>query len=181
MKKFLSWFLIIQALSLLTVSAYAYYVTQAPTQLEFTNYQATSIAKTLSSNGQMPTRIAIPDLGIDLPVYQATIIHNVWPTTTKGASYLTSSPVPGNTGNSVIYAHNWESLFGHLRYAKVGEKVIVTYPDKTKKTFVIAYTSIVTPDTSSILSSSKDKRLTLYTCIGFFDSHRFVAVALLKS
>jgi len=178
MKKFFSWFFIIQALSLLTVGAYAYYETQVPSQLAFTDY---SVAKTITTQGLTPNRITISDLGIDLPVYQATIVNNVWPTTTKGASYLSSSPLPGNTGNSIIYAHNWESLFGHLRNAKVGEKVVVTFPDHTKKTFVITYTSVVPSNQASILAPSTDNRITLYTCTGFLDSQRFVAVAILKN
>ncbi len=178
MKKILSWFFIIQALSLLTAGVYAYYVTQAPT-LAFSNYSVQSVVS--NQIQQAPKRITISDLGIDLPVYQATIENNVWPTTTKGASYLTTSPIPGNRGNSVIYAHNWTSLFGNLRNAKVGEKVVVTYPDNTKKTFVIAYLSIVPSNQSSILARSNDKRITLYTCTGFLDSQRFVAVAILQS
>lgn len=177
MKKIISWFLFIQALSLIVVGLYQIYLSQAPTQLSFANYTA---PKNVATNGLAPERITISDLGIDLPVYQATIVNNVWPTSTSGAEYLTTSPVPGNTGNSIIYAHDWVSLFGRLTNAKVGQKVVVTYPDKSKKTFVIAYTSIVPYNQSSILASSSDKRITLYTCTGFLDSERFVAVAILK-
>jgi LPXTG-site transpeptidase (sortase) family protein len=178
MKKIFSWFLILQSFSLLSVGAYQWYLSESPSTLRFTNY---SLEKNITVSGVTPSRISISDLGIDIPVYQATIVNNVWPTTTLGASYLSSSPLPGNSGNSVIYAHNWVSLFGPLRNAKVGEKVIVTYPDHTKKTFVIAYTSIVSPDQASILAKSNDKRLTLYTCTGFLDSERFVAVAILQN
>lgn len=178
MKKFLSWFFIIQALSLLTVGLYSVYLTQTPSPIAFTDYTP---VKTVAAEGIAPNRITISDLGIDLPVNQATIINNVWPTSSTSAEYLTSSPIPGNTGNSIIYAHDWVSLFGPLRSAKVGQKVVVTYPDKTKKTFVIAYTSIVPYNQASILAPSKDNRITLYTCTGFLDSQRFVAVAILKN
>jgi LPXTG-site transpeptidase (sortase) family protein len=178
MKKLLSWFLFIQALSLIVVGLYQVYLSLAPTQLSFSNYTA---EKPFVSNGLSPVRITISDLGIDLPVYQATIVQNVWPTSTTGAEYLTSSPIPGNSGNSIIYAHDWTSLFGHLTQARVGQNVVVIYPDKTKKTFVIAYTSIVPSNQASILAPSTDKRITLYTCTGFLDSERFVAVAILKS
>jgi len=177
MKKILSWFFIIQALSLLTVGLYSVYLAQTPAQLEFSGYTP---AKIVTAQGLGPNRITISDLGIDLPVQQAKIVNNVWPTSSSSAEYLTSSPLPGNTGNSIIYAHDWASLFGSLRNAKVGQKVVVTYPDKTKKTFVIAYTSIVPYNQASILAPSKDNRITLYTCTGFLDSQRFVAVAILK-
>jgi len=177
MKKILSWFLIIQSLSLLTVAAYQVYLHETPALLSFQNYQAVHT----TVQGVAPSHITISSLGIDLPVYKATIVDNVWPTTTTGASYLTSSPLPGKKGNSVIYAHNWISLFGKLVNARVGDQVVVTYPNGTKKIFVIAYTSVVTPDEATILAPSSDTRLTLYTCTGFLDSHRFVAVAILKS
>ncbi len=178
MKKILSWFFILQSLSLLTVGAYQLYLHESPTLLSFSNY---SYAQQNHVQGLAPTNIAIPSLGINLPIYKSTIVNNVWQTNDLGASYLTSSPTPGAKGNSVIYAHNWTSLFGPLQNAKVGQKIVVTYPDHTKKTFIIAYTSIVSPDQSSILAPSKDKRITLYTCTGLFDSKRFVAVAILQS
>ena len=178
MKKFFSWVFIIQALSLLTVGLYQIYLSEAPSQLSFTNYIA---QKSYAQTGLAPSRVTISALGINLPVYQATIVNNIWPTSSTGAEYLTSSPLPGNKGNSIIYAHDWVSLFGPLRSAKVGEKVIVAYPDKSKKTFVIAYTSIVPENQSLILAPSTDKRITLYTCTGFLDTERFVAVAILKS
>lgn len=180
MKKLLSWFLIIQSLSLLTVGAYQLYLHETPSLLSFSNYSYAQ-PNIPYMNGMAPSRIAIPSLGINLPIYKSAIVNNVWQTTDLGASYLTSSPLPGSKGNSIVYAHNWVSLFGPLQSAKVGEKVIVTYSNGQKKTFVIAYTSIVSPDQSSILAPSKDNRLTLYTCTGLFDSHRFVAVAILKN
>jgi hypothetical protein len=67
MKKIFSWFFILQALSLITVGLYAYYVTQAPT-LAFSNYTA---ASTVAQKGLAPIGITIPQLGINLPVYQA--------------------------------------------------------------------------------------------------------------
>lgn len=178
MKKILSWFFTIQALSLITVGLYGLYLEQSPTQLAFTNYTYAQQFK--DEKGQVPVRIAIPSQGIDLPVFEAKITNNIWPTTGLGAEYLETSPLPGTTGNSIIYAHNWESLFGKLRNVKTGDTVVITYPDKSKKTFVIEYTSIVSPTESTILAPSKDKRITLYTCTGFLDSHRFVAVAVLK-
>lgn len=180
MKKLLSWLLILQSLSLLTVGAYMVYLHESPSLLAFNNYQYNKNVTSDVVKGEIPQRITITSQGIDLPIFPATIKNNIWPTTDLGASYLTSSPLPGDEGNSVIYAHNWTSLFGKLRNVKVGDNVVVTYPDKTKKTFIIEYTSMVSPNESTILAPSKDKRITLYTCTGWFDSERFVAVAVLK-
>ena len=128
-----------------------------------------------------PTRIIIRDVGIDLPLFPARVEDRKLETTSKGASYLVSSPVPGEIGNSVIYAHDWVTLFGPLINARRGDVIEVEYADKTKKIFVVESTLIVPYNQSSILNPTDDRRITLYTCIGFFDSQRFVAVALLKS
>lgn len=127
-----------------------------------------------------PKKIIIKDLSIDLPIIESEVVDNVWETTDKGASYLASSPVPGEKGNSVIYGHNWASLFGNLVYAHPGQEIEIVYRDNSIKKFKVIYTSEVTPDTSSILAPTEDKRITLYTCTGFLDSKRFVAVATLS-
>jgi LPXTG-site transpeptidase (sortase) family protein len=177
MKKFISWFFIIQSLSLLVVGLYQVYLHETPRRLSFAKYPAPVVA---APQNITPSTITIDEVGINVPVIPATMQDTVWPTTDKGASYLTSSPLPGHMGNSIIYGHNWKSVFGNLVKAKVGQKVVVTYPDNTKKTFVIAYTSVVSPNEASILAQSTDKRITLYTCTGFLDSKRFVAVAILQ-
>jgi LPXTG-site transpeptidase (sortase) family protein len=178
MKRFLAWLLLIQSFSLLTVGAYQLYLHETPSLLAFNNYHVQE--SKASSKKDAPINIMISRVGINLPIYTAKIVNNVWQTTDLGASYLTTSPLPGSMGNSIIYGHNWTSLFGKLVNVKVGDKVVVTYPDHTHKTFIIAYTSVVSPDESSILAPSKDKRITLYTCTGLFDSKRFVVVAVLQ-
>ncbi len=177
--KLLSWFFILQSLSLLTVGLYQLYLQEVPATLAFSNYH--SVKTAVSKQSTLPNRIAISDLDINLPLEQATVVNETWPTTDTGASYLTSSPLPGKDGNSIIYAHNWRSLFGNLVQAKVGQEVVIAYPDGTKKIFVIAYTSVVSANESTILAPSNDKRVTLYTCTGLLDTQRFVAVALLKT
>jgi LPXTG-site transpeptidase (sortase) family protein len=126
-----------------------------------------------------PVRITIKDVGIDLPIYPAKTNNGKLETTTKGASYVKSSPLPGEVGNSIIYAHDWVSLFGPLVQVHPGDTIEVEYADKTKKDFIVQSTTVVPYSKSDILSTTKDRRITLYTCTGFFDSERFVVVALL--
>ena len=151
-------------------------------RLKFKNYPVTAtVTKSVSAVvKKSQQRIVINDLGINLALIPAQIKNDKWDTTNMGASYLVSSPLPGETGNSIIYAHNWASLFGNLTRAKPGEEVDITTADGSVKKFIIEYTSVVTPDESNILSQTKDKRITLYTCTGFLDSKRFVVVAILK-
>ena len=170
-------FLIIFGLACYVLGVFLIWERNNPNRLAFKNYAGNfKNAKVLNP----PTRIIIRDLGIDLPIYPAKLINNEWQTTTDGASYLVSSPIPGDIGNSIIYAHDWVSLFGPLLNARRGERVEIEYADKTRKTFVIGQTSVVSYNQTSVLAPTKDRRITLYTCTGFLDSQRMVAVATLE-
>lgn len=127
-----------------------------------------------------PVALTIHDLSIHVPIIPTEITNSNWPTTDKGVSYVTSSPVPGETGNSVIYGHNFKNILGDLPNAKPGQEVIVTFSNNSKKYFTVEYTAIVKPTQTDILKQSRDKRITVYTCTGFFDTQRFVVVAIEK-
>ncbi len=181
MKKF-SYLFIIFGILWCLLGGYYLWMKNDTNRLKFKNYPVTA-AVTKSAPAvakKTQQRIVINDLGINLPLIPAQIRNDTWDTTNLGASYLISSPLPGETGNSIIYAHNWASLFGNLTRAKPGEEVDVTTADGSTKQFIIEYTSVVSPDESNILSQTTDKRITLYTCTGFLDSKRFVVVAILK-
>lgn len=87
--------------------------------------------------------------------------------------------MPGEPGNSILYGHNWTSLFGNLPKTKPGERVDIGFSDGSMQQFIVEYTSIVSPDEIEIIEQTEDTRITLYTCTGFLDSKRFVVVAKL--
>lgn len=149
-----------------------------PNRLAFTNYHYEQHAK--SNKKELPVKISIKSLKINLPLLPAKLHGTTWDVTGDGASYLTSSPLPGEKGNSIIYAHNWASLFGNLVNAKKGDEITIEFADKSTKKFTVASTTTVSPEDNEILKQTDDKRMTLYTCTGFLDSKRFVVVAQLK-
>jgi sortase A len=162
-------------LLLLIFAAYLQYERITPRRLTFA-YKTTP---NNSSRIESPIGVVIPSLGISLPIFPATVSNNSWPTTDKGVSYLLSSPLPGEKGNSVLYAHNWSNLFGKLPEIKVGDTIKVIGKKNSVTSFSVKYTAEVDPSNASILAPSTDKRITLYTCTGFLDSKRFVVVATL--
>lgn len=147
-----------------------------PYRLSFANYENTVLKSEAQS--QMPVRITIPAIGIDLPVIPAKIQNNVWQTTPAGVSYLTSSPIPGDLGNSILYGHNWTNLLGSLPRTKVGDSITVYFVNGKSKSFIVVGTAAVSPSQYSVLYSTGDEKLTIYTCSGFFDSKRFVVTAV---
>jgi len=149
-----------------------------PQRLAFLDSTQTSIRACMDLKNP-PVAIKINDIDINLPIIPAEIHNRQWDTTTKGVSWLDNSPNPGEHGNSILYAHNWTSLFGNLPKAKPGQKIQINFKDKTKKTFLVQNTAMVKPDQLGILDQTADKRITLYTCAGFMDSKRFVVTAKL--
>lgn len=128
----------------------------------------------------LPKQIHIPSINLDLPIYISEIKNNEWEVTDKGVSYLKTSVIPGDYGNSILYGHNWSNLLGNLTKIKTGEVIEITFEDNTKKEFIVNLIQEVKPDDVSILNSTNDKRITIYTCTGFLDTKRFAVVAILK-
>lgn len=168
---------ILLGIMLLFFGAYLMYERNNPKRLEFkTIGRASSTVP-----DKYPTMIFIPKLNTKLAVFPAQVKNGNWDATTKGISYLSSSPTPGDAGNSILYGHNYPNLLGNLPEIKPGDEIIITLNDNQAKKFVVKYTSVVSPDQTQILKPSSDTRITLYTCTGFLDSKRFVVTAILKS
>lgn len=126
--------------------------------------------------GSVPTRIVLKDIGIDLPVISTEVKNNVWPETISGVSFMSNSVVPGETGNSIFWGHNFPRLLGNLDQAQPGQTISV-YFTTGKKDFVIAKKAIISATDTSILDATSGAQLTLYTCTGFLDSQRLALVA----
>lgn len=172
--KFAARLLIFTGVSLLLFGVYLIFERYNPQRLGFNNAPASSLV----SSYAFPREIVIHDLNIRLPVYPAQIKNNKWEATTKGVSYLVTSSVPGDRGNSIIYGHNWSNLLGALPKIKPGQKIEIVFDNNEKRTFTVEHTLVVTPDQTSVLENTNDKRITLYTCTGFLDSKRFVVTAV---
>ncbi len=129
----------------------------------------------------MPIGIKIDSLNLSLSIIPAEMKNNQWEATSKGVSYLSSSVIPGEKGNSILYGHNWPNLLGNLKKIKPGDKISIIYNDNSKSDFEVEIISRVSPSEGSILENSNDNRITLYTCDGFLDSQRLVVVAKLAT
>lgn len=174
MKRLIANIFILLGFLLLVFGAYLLYLRQSPNLLTFKGDLG---YKETKSQGTNPSRIKISSIELDLPIVPAITDGKNWETTNFGVSYLKSTPLPGDTGNSIIYGHNWESLLRKLPSVKPGQKIEITFENGSKKTFKIEYTAVVNPDQTYIVKNTNDTRLTIYTCTGFLDSKRFVAVA----
>jgi len=152
------------------------YQRQNPSRLEFAEVNQVNI----SNSEDYPKEISIPSLNLQLGIFPAQITDNNWEVTNKGISHLVMSPSPGERGNSILYGHNYSNLLGSLPKIKPGDEIIINMNSGENKTFIVKFTSVVSPNQTDILKQSDDSRITLYTCTGFLDSKRFVATAILK-
>lgn len=178
MKPRLAAFLTVFGLVCLVLTAFLFWQRTTPRRLSFnlkTPPPTEKAAHTLE-----PKTLVIRDLGLELPIFPARVEGRKWKASTKGVSFLSTSPIPGKKGNSVLYGHNWPNLLGNLVKIKPGQEMEVWFNDNSIEKFVVKTTQIVTPEQTSILDPSDDKRITLYTCTGFLDRKRFVATATLR-
>lgn len=129
------------------------------------------------THSNYPRRLIIKSAGIDVLISPAEINDRVWSYSDRGVSYLITTPLPGEMGNSVIYGHNWNSILGNLDKVEVGDTIDISYQDGMKQ-FKVAFIQIVSPDNVSVIKATNDTRITLFTCTGFLDSKRLVVSAL---
>jgi LPXTG-site transpeptidase (sortase) family protein len=126
-----------------------------------------------------PEKLTIADLKISLPIMPVDLTNGKWPTTDRGVSYVKQSALPGSFGNAIIYGHNFRNILGNLTKIKPGMNIIIRGSMGEIYKYKVIYTITVNPSDTKILDTSTDKMLTVYTCTGWFDLKRFVAVGIL--
>lgn len=150
--------------------------TYESTTYAFFSYDKTT-ARSLSSTYSTPTFINIPTLEIALPIDEAAISHGFWGVNSESASHLSTSPVPGEKGNTVIFAKNTPETFGRLTSLKKGERIIIVTKDGSTHEYEVAESKVVSPTDSDLINNTDKETLTLYTSFGFGDLKRFVVRA----
>ena len=141
--------------------------------------QQIRIKKSLVTNkkiGEFPTRIRIPSVGIDLPIVPAKVINGYWELSDTSASYGLGSGVPGEQGNTVIFAHARIGLFLPLRDTKLQDSIYV-YTQHHAYVYSIIQIKKVYPTDTDVIGPTKREILTLFTCSGFMDTMRLVVIA----
>lgn len=124
----------------------------------------------------LPQRIIIPSLAIDLSVTPSKLVKGYWQTSETTASFGLGSAVPGQVGNTVVFAHAKEGLFLPLKNITFGKDIYVFTKD-TWYQYRVDEIREVLPSDVYVVKKTSDNRLTLFTCTGFLDSKRLVVIA----
>ena len=124
----------------------------------------------------IPRRVIIPRLSLDLGIKKATVINGYWEVFEGVAGWGEGSGVPGTVGNQVVFAHAREGMFLPLRDVKDGEIIYILTGDGW---YAYRVTEIkeVYPNQIEVIEQTSDETLTLYTCSGFRDSMRLVVTS----
>jgi len=125
----------------------------------------------------LPVRILLPKQDIDINVTPSKIINGYWELSENTASYGEGSGVPGQNGNTVIFAHARQGLFYNLKDVKINDMIYVFTKDKWYKYKVNKITAVY-PNQTEVIKPTKNQTLTLYTCTGFSDEKRLVISAI---
>lgn len=126
---------------------------------------------------QSPTRIVIPDLGVDWPI----VPGDSWEQLKLGVGHHAGSANPGERGNMVLSGHNdvFGEVFKDLEALKNGDQVQVFAGGKLFK-YQVRAKRIVTPSELSVLQPTRESIVTLITCYPYrVDTHRLVVIAQL--
>lgn len=127
-------------------------------------------------------RIKIPRLAIDLAIVEGDVERDAvrQETPDNFALHLPGSALPGERGNSYIYAHARRGMFLTLWGAREGDEVWIVIPGGRELRYVISEVhSRVDPTDLSWTLSTSHARLTLQTSTGPRPADpRFVVIAL---
>lgn len=140
----------------------------------YTNYTGyTEVDSSLYYSGGYLGRLKIPAIDVDTKLYQGTDSG----TLAKGAGHFTNTSIwEGNVG---IAAHNRgvNNLFGNLHKLVVGDKITLTTKLGTRNYTVTSVEKISDTD-NSLLTSTTENCLTLFTCVRNESSYRWAVRAV---
>lgn len=128
------------------------------------------------STGDVPTKVVIPELSVDLEVRPSEVVNGYWEVFPDRAAWGAGSGFPGESGNQVIFAHAREGIFLPLKDIEVGMNVYVT-TEESWYSYKVEEIKEVTPDEVEVIRPTEDETLTLYTCSGFNDEKRLIVIA----
>lgn len=129
-----------------------------------------------STSPEPPQRIVIPAIAMDLPVIEAAVVGGFWELSETTASHGAGSANPGDIGNTVIFAHARDELFGPLRNIQKETQIYLFTKDRWHQ-YAVVDIKLVDPNAVEVIAPTNDETLTLFTCSGFLDTKRLIVIA----
>lgn len=122
-----------------------------------------------------PRHISIPSIGIDATVEDGYYNSKTrqWTLSEDSAFFATpTDKANSKQGNTFIYGHNSNKIFGKLPHMKTGALAKVTTDTGAQFVYTFTSTEAVRPTETGILQYSGTPRLMLQTCGGAWNQDR---------
>lgn len=147
-------------------------------------YQTTVVTTASTAPQETPVHITVPSVGIDVDITNGYYdqLTARWTLSETSAFYATPTHmISTDNGNTLIYGHNSDKIFGKLRGMQPGAKAIVT--TDTGHTFMYSFISsaAVKPTDVTVLNYTDSPRIMLQTCSGIWNETRQMYSFDLKS
>jgi sortase A len=119
-----------------------------------------AVGTTGTTNGIIG-RLEAPRLGISVITREGTDAS----TLERAVGHIANTALPGEAGNSGFAGHR-DTFFRRLRYARAGDRIVVTSVSGRHE-YVVRDTRVVSPKDVSVLDPTPEPTLTLVTCYPF--------------
>ncbi len=122
-----------------------------------------------------PVEIVAPTVGVDMPIVDGFYDSATgdWTLNADKAQFATMTTQPNDkSGQTFIYGHATQRVFGKLLNMKTGDQAYVLTANGYKFTYTLKETQVVTPQNTGILAYQGSPRLLLQTCVGTFSQNR---------
>lgn len=122
-----------------------------------------------------PIKLKIPKLNMDLPIKEGNYnsFDNSWTIDNKSAFYATMTPELNNlAGNTLVYGHNSNQVFGKLNQLKINDVVQVESLNQKIFTYKLSEIKDVEPTDLSLFEYRGEPILTIQTCSGTWNERR---------
>lgn len=130
---------------------------------------------TTSTPQETPVHIRVPSIGIDTTITNGYYnqLTGQWTLSETSAFYATPTHlISTDNGNTLIYGHNSDKIFGKLRSIQPGAEAVVTTDAGHTFTYRYVSTQAVNPTDVTVLNYNGSPRIMLQTCSGIWNEHR---------
>lgn len=112
--------------------------------------------------GGLIGNLSIPAIGANFYFFEGVDLDVL----EDGPGHYMGTPLPGEEGNAAIAGHRTTYLapFNRLDEVGQGDRLVITYPNRSRFIYQYLDTQIVTPDRLDVLQDKGDNRLTTTAC-----------------
>lgn len=123
----------------------------------------------------LPIRIVIPSITVDKEILPGIYDENSesWNVGGKSIHYAElSTPANNSGGNTLLYGHNNNNVFGKLSKLSINDQVVIYTDNNLILTYRFMEATDYNPQDTSIFTYMGPPQLTLQTCSGAFNQIR---------